>query len=567
MKTAKKMISLLLCALMVFSLFSVSVAAEDELICYVDGCGGTCEWRIDSAYGCTLTNGLYCTKCDTRQYGETVYNHDYHEYARIEATCLEKGKIFYSCERTGCYETKIEEIPVVPDAHSLSEWTVTKEATCNETGSRYRVCNNSYTDEEGNVVACTYKEVEEIPFDDNAHVYDGEWHRTKDPTCTEEGLEYTTCTVCNKAKTTRAVPMHSDTWYEYDRKAPSCSSEGTAYVVCKKCNYNSTVVLPVDPEAHIWFQTETKAASCSEEGYIEYVCRWHRDATKKDVLEKTAHESKGTWEVVTAPTCMEEGKEAILCKNCTYEFDSRAVAKIPHLESAWLITSGNCEEGGTAHKICTYPHYDEEGDSIVYVISTRTFSAGTHINRCIQKVEATCTQDGYTVDWCPECQTEFAERKVIEKHHTLGEWKVYKEAFCDEVGEMRRNCTKCDYFESKEIPKKHHMFLITSEALPATCLLPGVTEGYFCTECLQNFAPQPIPATGHCDADNDGCCDNCYTYFVDTEEGVVNCSCFCHNEDGISKILFKIFNFLYQLLGVKQSCECGKLHYEKGLFG
>ena len=53
-----------------------------------------------------------------------------------EATCTEKGVKTYTCKN--CGETKTEEIPAL--GHSFGEWTITKYATCKETGLMTRKC-------------------------------------------------------------------------------------------------------------------------------------------------------------------------------------------------------------------------------------------------------------------------------------------------------------------------------------------------------------------------------------------------------------------------------------------
>ena len=42
--------------------------------------------------------------------------------------------------------------------------------------------------------------------------------------------------------------------------------------------------------------------------------------------------------------------------------------------------------------------------------------------------------------------------------HKLSEWSTTKEAGCEEAGEAKRNCARCDYYETKEIASKGHSF-------------------------------------------------------------------------------------------------------------
>lgn len=569
MKKTKRILSLLLVLAMMFSLLAVNfVSAADEDVELCSSCGSACEWKDESAYGCQVTRGLYCVNADCsedRILGETVYRHNYVQYARVNPTCIAPGAIYSACENSGCYSTIVEEIPADSTTHSYGEWVVSQEPACNEEGSRYAVCNNSATDADGNTIYCNDVKTEAIPADDNAHVYEGEWITRTVPSCDVNGEAYRICTVCNNAEETKVLPAHSATWKEYDRDEATCAAEGKAYYVCKICNTNCTEILPVN-DNHIWYKkaetaTDTdvyKAPTCTEEGYQKYVCRWHHDVEKTEVLEMTDHIASDEWTTVVEATCQSEGEEAVLCKTCDKAFETRTVAKTSHTLSKWIL-EGTCETGGTATRTCVY---------CKNVMSTTSFSANTHLNRQLVTVAATCVKDGYTADWCPDCGYTW-QKDIIAASHSLSDiWTVTKKATCTEEGIRIKQCENCDYFVQESIEMVKHTYLITDEGLPATCLTDGYSERGFCLECGKEVASTVLPATGHNDANNDGCCDKCYVYFVETDGGVVDCDCFCHNQDGLAKFVFKIYNFICQLFGTNQSCACGKVHYEgNGLFG
>ena len=77
--------------------------------------------------------------------------------------------------------------------HVFGEWTVTKAATCTETGVSTRTCT----------VCGEAKETKDIPA--LGHKF-GEWTVTKAATCTETGVSTRTCTVCGEAKETKDIP-------------------------------------------------------------------------------------------------------------------------------------------------------------------------------------------------------------------------------------------------------------------------------------------------------------------------------------------------------------------------
>lgn len=554
MKSTRKFLYMLLALVMIMSICAVSHAfAADVEYCTREGCDGICEWRDEDPLGCILKRGLYCTTCGTRILGEDIPNHDYREYARVDATCSKTGMVYYICNNRECNLVKTEVLPIVPDAHYFSSWVVEKEATCKDTGSMYRVCKN----EDENGTACTYIETQLIPFNTNAHVFNGEWTRVSEPTCEADGVEKTVCTVCEKAESTRPIPAHSNTWVVDESRSyeATCATTGLNYVACEKCNFNGTVILPKN-DNHRWTVKEViKEATCTEEGVSKMCCVYHRDVEKTEDTPKTEHVSSGEWTTVLAVNCKVEGKEAILCKNCSAEIETRALPKREHTPGTWLIKSGDCANGGIAYRNCIYCNMPMD--------EAVPFAAGTHLNRRVATFNPTCTKDGYTVEWCSDCKMEFSDRVIIPAEHVMSDERtLIKDSTCDQVGLETGKCLRCLQTVNFEIPKKTHYFIVKTPGTPATCLKDGISDELFCTKCGIIESQVVLKATGHYDGDNNGCCDWCYSYTVEKEDGTsVLCDCFCHNNSIFAQILFKIFNFFYKLFGINQTCECGKIHY------
>ncbi len=566
MKKMKSVLSILLVVTMMLSLGAVnfSFAADEVEYCAREGCYGVCEWRPESSTGCEETRGLYCRICNTRKIGETIYNHQYEEYTRVDATCVKTGLVYYACTKPDCYATKKEVLPIVANAHAYGEYIVTKEPACDTTGSKYALCTNTYTDEDGNTITCGYKNVVTIPVDDTAHVFVGDWITRVDPTCEADGEAYRICTVCGDDEEIKVIPAHSATWHEYDRDEPTCLREGTRYVVCTKCNTNGTEVIPVSEE-HSWLEKteEYVAPTCTEEGQRVFVCRWHTDTEKTDILPTTKH----TFENYVSNNdakCGVDGTKTAKCENCDAEDTVADIGSaLKHTESKWIITSGDCGEENsvvTAYKNCVYCKE--------VMIPETTFSAGTHPNRLVVTVEPTCIKNGYVADMCTDCGYTWAKATLEAGHVLPDEWTVTKAPTCSEEGVEIKQCANCDYFETQSIAKREHVYLTFEPAVEATCLKAGHTESKYCVNCSFTVFAEPVEAFGHNDANNDGCCDRCYVYFIDTDAGIVDCDCICHNPDGLAKFIFKLLNFIYQVLGINQTCDCGKVHYEgAGLFG
>ncbi len=573
MKKTKRLLSVLLCMIMLFSVTAVSYgsAAEDKEYCSVQDCAGVCEWRVESVYGCQENRALVCKVCGNKKYGETVYNHHFQRYAYVAPTCVKEGAEYLYCVNDDCYETKVEILPADVNAHSYGDWTVTKEAACNKTGLRVAYCENKNADG----VVCGHMTSEIIPYDSSAHVFEGEWIRRTAPTCETDGEEYRICTVCKKAEETRVLPAHSDSWsdeegmYEIIEEA-TCWREGLMKVVCTKCNANGTKVIPISGE-HFWDpkrpaegEVTYVAPTCEEDGYQVLVCRFHQSNERVEVLPATGH-SFTSYESDGNAKCGVDGTKTAKCDNCdaTSTVADEGSALI-HTQGKWIISSGNCADGGKAYISCIYC---KEA-----MADEKEFSSDTHINRTQYKVLPTCITDGYIIDKCPDCEKVFSVEypDTLKAAHKMEEsWTKVKDSTCTEEGLEKRKCLNCTFTESRVIAKKDHIFTVVMPEVPAQCLEDGHTVIRYCVSCRLEEAGEVLPALGHLDKNNDGMCDRCYTHFVETDSGeIVDCSCFCHNPDGLSGILFKIVNFFNQILGINKNCECGKAHYEgNGLFG
>ena len=97
-----------------------------------------------------------------------------------KATCNETGTKTISCP---CgLQSRTEDIPTTED-HQYGAWSETKASTCTENGQESRTCS-----------VCEKQEVRELSAKD--HQY-GSWSVVKQPSSTEEGLKRKTCQICS----------------------------------------------------------------------------------------------------------------------------------------------------------------------------------------------------------------------------------------------------------------------------------------------------------------------------------------------------------------------------------
>ena len=185
---------------------------SDQLTEEYDGKdGGGKTGGIDGRYldGTIAPNGILA--------GTQSHSHDYKETGRTPATCTEEGKITYTCD---CGKTKTETISKAEHDYQQSEEIA---GTCLEIGKIKFACNNcggSY------YVETEYAPHNYIPSDESTQ-----------PTCTEDGMQILTCSVCND-KNTSTIPAlgHEESTAATLKTAPNCETEGLEQYLCIRCN-------------------------------------------------------------------------------------------------------------------------------------------------------------------------------------------------------------------------------------------------------------------------------------------------------------------------------------------
>jgi len=100
--------------------------------------------------------------------------------------------------------------------HTYGEWTVTKEATCTEKGSRTRACT-----------VCNEQQTEEIPM--TGHTV-SDATVTKEPDCVTDGEKTGTCTKCNQSVTVAIAALG------HDPLSIWLSDENTHWHRCSRCD-------------------------------------------------------------------------------------------------------------------------------------------------------------------------------------------------------------------------------------------------------------------------------------------------------------------------------------------
>lgn len=185
------------------------------------------------------------------------------------------------------------------------------------------------------------------------HISDGVVYHTDYATCTQEGLTWGYCTVCNEYYIDRVESTLEHAWDDgVITKAAKCDEEGVLTYTCVDCGATKTE--PIEMIAHTEVAVIGKAATCTEPGLTDGVKCSECDTiiTAQKTIPAIGHKY-GDWTVVKSPTCTENGTEQRVCTNDAYHVETRAISATGHQWSAWTVVSEpTCTATGLERRVC-----------------------------------------------------------------------------------------------------------------------------------------------------------------------------------------------------------------------
>ena len=194
-------------------------------------------------------------------------------------------------------------------AHSFGEWTVTKEASTTEPGSKTHSCS-----------VCGFEETLEIPVLSHTHSYGTDWKNN-------ETSHWHECTCGDKTDMTE----HSFGEWTVTKEA-STTEPGSKTRSCSVCGFEETLEIPVLSHTHS-YGTDWKNNETSH---------WH-ECTCGDKADMAAHSFR--WIIDRAATATQKGSKHEECTVCGYR---RAAVEIPATGTTTGGTTGT-PGGGHGH--------------------------------------------------------------------------------------------------------------------------------------------------------------------------------------------------------------------------
>ena len=426
------------------------------------------------------TKTYTCTSCGKKKTTEIAATGHQHTEIRNkkEATCKAEG---YTGDTycTDC-ETKVSFGQAIPKIdHTWDNGKVTTEATCEHTGVRTYTCS-----------VCGETKEEETPKTD--HTYD-DGTVTKKPTCIETGIKTYTCTVCQKTKT-EEIPATGHQHTEIrNKKEATCTETGyTGDTYCKDCGTKLSSGEVISKKAHDYEVKDRQKPTCTTDGYVLSVCKACGDE-KQEVLPATGHQHTEIRNKKEA-TCKAEGYTGdMYCKDCGEKLsDGKTIAKTT--EHTWdggkVTKAATCTEKGVKTYTCT----------VCGATKTEEIAATGHQHTEVRnKVEATCTKDGYSGDvYCTDCGTKLSSGTEIARKAHEYEERERNEANCKRNGYILFVCKVCGDEKREVLPKTDHQHTEIRNKEEATCTEGGYTGDTYCTDCGEKLSSgKETPATGH----------------------------------------------------------------------
>jgi hypothetical protein len=240
----------------------------------------------------------------------------------------------------------------------------------------------------------------------------------------------------------------------------TCAVAGSQARVCA-CGEKETQALALVAHTEGAWVTD-KAATTTEPGKKHQVCSVCGATLKEDtipVIEQSHTHSFGDWLVSKAATCTEKGEEVRLC-TCG-RMENREIAAKGHSFSDWIVwVSATCKTKGQEGRNCSCGLQE-----------IRELQISDHNYQSVVS-EPTCTEKGYTIFRCLDCEYTYKGAEVPEKGHAFSKWMLSKIPSCTANGTEYRSCI-CGALETRVLPAMGHKESDWIVDVPATTTQDG----------------------------------------------------------------------------------------------
>ena len=347
-------------------------------------------------------------------------SHKWNVSESTSATCISDGKTVRICDECGEKKTETQSAK----GHKMSDYVVVTKATCKQEGSKKSTCS-----------VCGYEDIVKLPKTDHDSKI------TVDavaPTCTKQGkTEGKKCSVCDRIIVEQeSVPALGHDYAVYKiTKNPTCTAQGEETSTCTRCTSTKTQSVPrID---HTEVTVKAVAPTCTKQGKTEgkkcSVC--DRVIVEQESVPALGHDYS-VYKITKNPTCTAQGEETSTCTRCT-STKTQSVPRIDHTEVTVKAVAPTCtKQGKTAGKKCSVC------DRII-VEQEVVAALGHDLGEYEITKEPTCTAKGEKTAKCTRC-TYTKTADIAKTSHTEVTLKSVA-ATCIKSGKTAgTKCSVCD---------------------------------------------------------------------------------------------------------------------------
>ena len=404
----------------------------------------TCEQAGERTYTATFTNEAFSQQTTTEEIKATGHKEGTPvEENRVESTCTQEGHYDEVIYCTVCNkEISRERKTIKAKGHTYStEWTIDKEATCEETGEKSHHCTEC-----GERTDITTIE---------ALGHDYQIKSTTEAVCEKGGTIIYECTKC-KATKQETIPATGHRKEIDAAVEPTCTEKGkTEGKHCSVCGKVLVAQEEIPAKGHTAGQPieENRVEStCTQEGHYDEViycteCNTEISRERKTIKAK-GHTYSTEWTIDKEATCEETGEKSHHCTECGERTDITTIEALGHDYQIKSTTDAVCEKGGTIIYECTRCKTTKEETT-----PALGHKGGTPVEE--NRVEATCTENGSydEVTYCKVCGEKLLkEKKTIP---ALGHdyEKIVVQPTETEQGYTLHICKRCkDEYKDNYVP-------------------------------------------------------------------------------------------------------------------
>lgn len=373
------------------------------------------------------------------------------------STCTAAGYERYVCTVEGCSRTENHLITL--PGHNVVNWTVTKQPTCTDTGTRVGKCSecNETVSETLPAAGHTLDANNPVFIDDqtetDGHIYktcacsvcgetglvtehsawiDGRYtpNMIVTVTCTVNGLERDTCDICGETRDVTITAVGSHDFQIYSTTEATCTVRATTVYKCTQCGNQYTSYGDALGHDYIKSSNENLLPTCTEDGYDQYYCS-RCSSSKREVVAALGHTpDEGSYTTTKEATCETEGAGGGHCMICGENYTEVIPALGHEYENATRAI-----ENKPGHSYVT-PTCVRCGYTQPSTISHDQWIEGYYTTQVVN--EPGCIVSGNTLDTCTICNTT---RNTATE--ALGHSFAYSGSLNPSDGNMILQCRYC----------------------------------------------------------------------------------------------------------------------------